>query len=226
MADDETPDLPDRSEHFQRDTDDVHRAIGRYVVEFSRIIFIMREALIRIVAPNGIYWYAAGLAFGESNASQIANAFFAVCDDRALDEDDLKIIRGLEKQVREAIKTRNDFAHGDWWVGIQGPRGMEAPFFERVKPTRRAGPYELRKVSAAELDGLSDALVTLRDWLWEVGAIRRGKHPTQVEDRPHPSGIGTLVGPVLRYRDFFVVKKDGSIARDGPNATTPCPARW
>src|SRR5271156_1702111 len=64
--------------------DDAYRAIGRYVVEFSNLIGIMRGSLIyEITRDSGDretrVTELAQLVLGEQTAGPIAEAFFAMC---------------------------------------------------------------------------------------------------------------------------------------------------
>ncbi len=98
---------------------DAFRAVGRYVVEFSRLVFNMRFAMERRLANEDPT--VPALALGELFAGQIADSFFAICQHVGdLDEAETKVAICLKNDVRDEIKRRNDFAHGDWWIGL-GP---------------------------------------------------------------------------------------------------------
>ena len=62
-------------EHFEREA---HRAIGRYVVEFSRLIFHMRRQLTERLNPDPLI--LAELVTGEAHADQISPRSSAPAD--------------------------------------------------------------------------------------------------------------------------------------------------
>src|ERR1700690_851213 len=85
---------------------DAHRAIGRYVVQFSRLIWHMRMAMeTRLGGMGGRERELAQLAFGGAPAQQIADSFFGMC--RLLvemDKDEEAIEKRLRMQVINEIK--------------------------------------------------------------------------------------------------------------------------
>ena len=98
--------------------DEAHRAIGRYVVEFSMLISDMREGIELALGSEENDPMIAKLALGEAFASQITNSFFAICERKTeLDDEEKQVAIRLKKEVGDAIKDRNDFAHGDREVG-------------------------------------------------------------------------------------------------------------
>jgi hypothetical protein len=147
-----TPDDQHRNEAY--------RAIGRYVVEFSRLIYHMRNRLEGRLTREDDSRTAAILALSETYAAQIANAFFAVCGLEDLDSDEKKIASKLQKEVIKEINRRNDIAHGDWWVGGgPSPHGVwPDPALWRAKASRKDEPIQFRDLPIEELDRASDGL--------------------------------------------------------------------
>jgi hypothetical protein len=188
----------------EEERDDAYRAVGRYVVEFSRLIFHMRLGVIHELA-NDRDSLPHQLALGGSSARQISDAFFAICEYVMIspEADEIRIGRRLQRDVNEEIKKRNDVAHGDWWVGFGRKESGEGgdPRLLRVKPSKRAGAFEARDIPVAELDQWSDDLYALRQFVAEYGAIR----------------LNTFHSRGLRVRDIFVMR-DGRVVREGPKA--------
>lgn len=101
----------------------------------------------------------AQLALGEAFASQITNAFFAICEHSVeLDDEEQQVAIRLKKEVNDAIKERNDIAHGDWHVNSW--RKPE-PHMVRTKPGRKAGAAVEKTRPVEELEELSDTLEAL-----------------------------------------------------------------
>lgn len=188
--------------------DDAYRAVGRYVVEFSRLVMHMRVAVESRLADGGDLRLPS-LALGEATASQVANAFFAICREVAdLDPVEDQIARRLSIEVNEVIKLRNDITHGDWWIDFH-THDATGPMLWRVKPARRAGPIEARDLPAPELEQLADDLFDLRQRVAEFGAICLGFHPLE--------GLRQKMAP--RVSDVFVLR-NGHVVREGPRAGT------
>lgn len=177
--------------------DETHRAIGRYVVAFSYLLYEMREAIEYPLRGDDPVF--AQLAMGEAYASQITNAFFAVCEHAAdLDDEERQVAIRLKQEVNDAIKNRNDIAHGDWkvrHVGLPGPRMF------RTKPGRKAGWLVEKARPVEELDGLSEALEELAETVIEFALLCFGVHP-------HAGEIDgeVRVRDVYRFRNRRVVR--------------------
>jgi hypothetical protein len=180
----------------EQDKREIHRAVGRWIVEFSRLIFRMRLGIIRYVTPEGDQT-GATLALGEATARQIADAFFAICAHATPpDANEKKIATRLRNDVNEQIRRRNDFTHGDWWVGARLPSGeVDDTFLHRVKPGRASGAASIDELSAEKLDELSDALYELWQHVTEFGEICL--HQSQV---PQAMGEYIRVGDISRLK--------------------------
>jgi hypothetical protein len=201
----------------QERANDSFRALGRYVSEFSRLIWWMRMLIASAVTLEGRpgSYSLAEMALGESTAQPITNAFFGICN-TFLESDEQKIGTRLRIRVSEAISLRNDFAHGDWFIGWRRlhpdgtiPENSEDPFLTRIRPTRKAGPIDDRDYPPADLDALSDELVVLRNLVVEFGMLAT-------------SATNDPVLKALRVRDLFTIS-DGEVARDGPQASNVDP---
>jgi hypothetical protein len=193
----------------QAKANESYRALGRYVSEFSRLVWWMRLLAASTVAKPGAFSLAE-MTLGEATAQPISNAFFGICK-TFLEPDEDRIADRLRKRVNEAITLRNDFAHGDWFIGWKRlhadgsvPANSEDPFLTRIRPTRKAGPRDERDYLPADLDELSDELVVLRNLVAEFGMVAT-------------SSTNDPVLQALRVRDLFTFA-DGEVCRDGPRA--------
>lgn len=110
-----------------QERDDAYRAIGRYVATFSELVRMMREMVCQYVAKGVTEMHISSLLLGEATAQVIANAFFGMCMRMGdLDDDEQKVASALANEVDATIKTRNDVAHGDWWIGLISLRERKA----------------------------------------------------------------------------------------------------
>jgi hypothetical protein len=156
------------------ESDDFYRAVGRYVVEFSRLVFHMRYGVERRLTAGGDPTVAS-LALGEVFANQITETFFATCEHVAdLNDAERRVGVRLRKEVRDEISRRNDFAHGDWSVGAAAFK--EEPTLSRVKPGRKDGSRQQKQLPPADIDAISDSLFALRQKVAEYGAACLGTY--------------------------------------------------
>lgn len=188
--------------------DDAYRAVGRYIVEFSRLILHMRLIIQQQLARDGDPTVAM-LVLGNAAADHITEAFFAICEHVAdFEKEEAEIAVRLKKEVRDEIKQRNDFAHGDWWIGFgKKPDGSGGdPVLWRVKPGRKKGASDPKEISVATIDEISDKLYALRQQVAEFGDICLGKWPNDELVQPNPP---------VRVGDIFSLKEN-RVIRDGP----------
>lgn len=194
--------------------DEAYRALGRYIAEFSRLIFHMRSQIAYTISGGSNPAYTQALiALGEGTADPIRRAFFAICtNDSDLDVEEMRIASKLEEAVGQEIKRRNDYAHGDWFIGW-GPQDgpMDDPSLWRIKPSRKDGPLDNKSIRTEELDSAADKITALRQLVAEFGDICLG-------------GLITAhIAPDTRVRDVFMIegsRRSGSVIRQ-PNAPLP-----
>ena len=217
MTDD--PRISDDSDRAR--IDDSYRALGRYIYEFSRLVWHMRMYLSEVLTeggPPGRYGLAE-MTLGESTAQPIANAFFGVTRKVGeLTPDELKVAKALRKQVNEAIKRRNDFAHGDWYIGWKRiladgtiPEDSNETRMQRIRPSFSGDTYPDYSdhvtdtlLRPADVDAFSDELESLRDQIAEYGALSTGM--------TNDPGLSSH-----RVGDVYIVQ-NGVVVRGGPKA--------
>lgn len=104
---------------YKQAVDDAYRALGRYMYEFSRLVWWMKFGIEhRLIRANSrdAPWIGQ-LLLGEAAAQHIANAFFGVMGLSEHDDIERAVAKKLRTQVNEVIQTHNDIAHGDWFIG-------------------------------------------------------------------------------------------------------------
>jgi len=206
--DDELEPVRLRFAEHQRKTDDAHRAIGRYIVQFSQLVMRMRQLIEERLRRQNDSPDLMAMALGNMAAGEIAALFFGLCKSiTALDGDELVISKRLAEKVGFwAIPARNDIAHGDWIVElssmIRGPG--PATYITRTSTKTGVGRHATER-TPADLDGMSDQLERLCLAVMEFGMICFELHPLQV-DGSHPkltvSDIFTVEGPKTKRRIF------------------------
>jgi hypothetical protein len=204
--------------------DDTYRAIGRYIVAFSHLIAEMRIS----IESQFVTWEAEPerieLVLGEAPADQITNAFFAVCEHTVnLDDEERKVATHLKTEVRNAIRDRNDVAHGDWATDFDSGH----PVILRTKPGRRAGPRVHKVRSIQQLNAMADALAKLTDTVREFAWLTLGGHPLEEpiganrkEDPDYGEASEIRVREIFRFRNRGIVRK-GRRATEWPADHSP-----
>lgn len=161
------------------DQRDAHRALGSYIAEFSRLVFGMRLELTHAIAGGGMLGgppaTRAEIALGGLTAEPISSAFFAICRDekgKSWDDEERRIADKLEESVIKEIQRRNDYAHGDWFIGFGSKDGpMDAPGLRRTKPQRKSAPTTWTEIPTVELDRNAREIFDLRQLVLEFGDV-------------------------------------------------------
>lgn len=200
--------------------DEGYRAIGRWIVQFSRLVGGMRQNMENRLQRPDDGNVPMSLVFGAAHAGEISNAFFAICRQvGSLDAAELNIAAQLQNEVDAAITERNKIAHGDWIIGRSNSDETVETYLVRVYPNRRRPPFhEIKTLNSKDFDELSDRLGVLASLVWPFGQLALGV--------PALKATGSLSKPgEYRVRDVLVAKnvpkteKGGRVERDGPRAS-------
>jgi hypothetical protein len=108
----EPDDLVTGDVELQELTDEAHRAIGRYVVSFSLLIYEMRARIGDALTTRE---KLADLALGQATGQQIADSFFGICRHEGdLSDAEINIANQLQTEVgkRSPSATRSCTAIG------------------------------------------------------------------------------------------------------------------
>jgi hypothetical protein len=93
----------------------IYEALGRFVVEFSRMVAAMEHGLYFAVGGNQHLFFAVT---AEITADPLARAWRSImAESQDLKEDDRKVLSDIYKEIVDLIRLRNDWSHGTWYVG-------------------------------------------------------------------------------------------------------------
>jgi hypothetical protein len=204
---------------LRRLTDEAHRAIGRYVVAFSQLIYQMRTIVTQALTKDS---KLGDLAFGQASAQQIADSFFSICRYRGqLDKAEVNIANQLQDEVGEKVIQRNKIMHGELWVGggFGGSRKiLERARLDRIDPNRRDGDsQQFDLYSITVLDGISDQLIDLRVLVDDFGRAALGLRMRRADGKKAARGK-YRVSDVLVALNVPQSGKGGTVVRAGPRA--------
>jgi hypothetical protein len=198
----------------QRDIDNAHRALGHYIAEFSQLVAYMRRFIaLRISGPGeqGL----GEIPLGELPAVQIAGAFFQLArQTNSFNDDEKAVEKWLRNQVTKAAEDRNNYAHGDWWLGL--PSVTDAVLF-RIKPRAsepEAGKFE--RIPVDELDAKAEDLTALLGLVLAFGAVCL-EQPAVRAERDDGSWRG--LSDTVRLSDLLE-KHEGRVRSKPPKTQT------
>jgi hypothetical protein len=93
----------------------IHQAVGQFVVEFSRMVHTMESDLYFSVGGNQHLFFAIT---AELSADPLARAWHSVMSESPdLTDEDRKVLSNIHAEVVDLIQLRNDWPHGTWFVG-------------------------------------------------------------------------------------------------------------
>ena len=217
----EIPDQAELEKQRQEQTEAAYRAIGRYIVEFSELVWAMRGMIeTHLNGPlagadtedEPRVGASVELLLGEATAQYIANVFFATCREVGeLDESELDVTNALSDAVNKVIEERNHIAHGDWIVWFPGT----PPWVTRTRPARKTGPRKSEDYPPEDLErktdnmeALTDLVVTYGDLALGLWMLIKSEDGTIHERRPDE----------LRVRDVLIKPKKAPVEATGPKA--------
>jgi hypothetical protein len=213
MGDDEFKGAP---EEYKGAAEDGYRAIGRWVVEFSRLIGGMRANLENHLRKPDENPEVVGVVFGDAAARQISDAFFAICRLLGeLDDPEENIAKQLQKEVGEEITMRNKIAHGDWIIG----KGIEEQTAQTylVRVFAKAPHRRVECLTSRDLDDRSDRLYALRRMVYIFGELALRLPILTVNGLSHPGAY--RISDVLIAENVPRSGKGGQVVMAGPRAS-------
>lgn len=211
--------MTDAEERVAEWEDDGYRAIGRWLVQFSRLIGAMRANMENRVRRGEDSPELAMLPFAGVPAGLISDSFFGMCRlVGELTDPEENIANQLQKAVGIEIQTRNKIAHGDWLIG-QGPEHGEDPTIHAylMRTYATAPHYRVETFTARDLDKRSRRLQVLGRMVWIFGAVTLGSPLLTVNGLAEP---GTYrVSDVLIAENVPKSGKGGQVLLGGSRAS-------
>jgi hypothetical protein len=93
----------------------IYQALGRFIVEFSRVVSAMETGLYFVTGGDQQLTRTIVI---ELTADPVARAWrSSMIQAIDLSDDDLKVLTGLAGEISALINLRNDWAHGAWFIG-------------------------------------------------------------------------------------------------------------
>jgi len=138
-----------------------------------------------------------------------------------LDDEERQVAARLKTEVRNAIRDRNDVAHGDWATDFESGN----PVVLRTKPGRKAGPWVRKIRTIQQLNDMADALAKLTETVREFAWLTLGGHPLEEPvgmdcklDDDYGEASEIRVREIFRFQKQRIVRK-GRRAKEWPNTS-------
>jgi hypothetical protein len=95
----------------------VYEAIGRFIAEFSTIMFALEDDIITVLGGNTTQRFTRAL-LAEITAAPLLRAWRSVIfEAHKPPKDEQAAVDALADEVTQLIEVRNEIAHGAWLVG-------------------------------------------------------------------------------------------------------------
>lgn len=146
----------ERRAQFDRQTEEIYAAIGRFAVNFEHVCHAMETTLHQLLAVHGLQ--SGGLAnaiLAGLTAEPLLKIFrAAIMEVRRgeMDSTDEKILRNVVKRVTTLTETRNDIIHRMWFVGWAAPTDTDFSTVDGWKFKNTAAGAELRPLRYTTTD--------------------------------------------------------------------------
>jgi hypothetical protein len=177
---------------------EIYQALGRFLVEFSRMVHAMENSL-HFAVGGGQQLLRAITA--ELTASPLAQAWRSVMTKATvLSEDDLSVLAGLRNEVTGLIELRNDWMHGTWFVGYgnETTDDWSEAALARFKNTKQgvAAPDGLNRLpTPAYIKSVAAHVALVADAIFSYGttvcALRSGAISTRPSERVRITKVGS-----------------------------------
>ena len=200
-------------------------ALGAFVYEFSRVIFWMRWGVARMATSGlaesdrvGRRFIALKLQTGEMTARQLSDVYFGMAETIAdYTEDERRVAQRLKNSFDDLTTVRNDFLHGEWWIGYVQTTGDERarempPILSRTKAGRGGDKETEKPFAVSDLNTRTAEIVRLRHAIAEWGELVSDGRPIISQTDPMPSEV-----PRARPGEVYVLRGK-EVVREGPQA--------
>lgn len=127
---------------------DIYKALGHFVVEFSRLLYSLETSRSHLICPepNGTMMSILGELAGQT-ASPIISSFFSVFYQRweeFIMEKDEEILKTLRGEINEIVTIRNRLMHDVWFCNF-GQEGSDSNKFCLQKLEKNKKDVSLKK---------------------------------------------------------------------------------
>jgi hypothetical protein len=156
----------ERAEKFTVQTQALYSAIGRFAVQFEHLVHCMQRTVLFALQRAGLkdQSLAHALLAGQTAdpTRQMFQAVVATVFAPTTDQD-VRILRDINRRVADLVATRNDVLHRTWMVGWASPTDTDFSVASSIKfkNTKAGAEFVPREHSAEDFDHLSEEAIQL-----------------------------------------------------------------
>ncbi len=172
----------DREQLLEDQSNELYAGIGEFIVSFELVIDALRSALIQLWSGrSGMNQFLFQPALAELTADPITKVFQASVavairhTELSAGEKDIgeKIVLSLCKQIRALTESRNEIAHGTWFIGWASADATDFSVANGLKPknTKTGTLYRSIDRKKEDFDALIDQCRLLRDIIQRFGLM-------------------------------------------------------
>jgi hypothetical protein len=166
---------------------EIYQALGRFLVEFSRIVHSMEIELYFSIGGDQQLLRAIT---AELTANPLAQAWRSVMTKATdLSDDDREVLSGLRAEINVLIELRNDWMHGTWFVGYgnETTTDWSAASLLRLENTKEGVvvPTSLESFPTADyIKSVAAHAALVADAILSYGAIVNGRRHGIISGHP------------------------------------------
>lgn len=166
-------------------------ALGKFVVEFSRLLHYTESATVQLIAPIGTAASGARMlalaALADRTAYPIVSSYFSVFHqywEEQLTPADIKILQSLRTEIEGLVTERNRLMHDSWQPVSGGGHDSEILHKVRIRAHGKGANYEAEPYAPSSIDQLSERVRQLTDLLRAaVSYARPGQNGPELDRR-------------------------------------------
>jgi hypothetical protein len=163
----------------------IYRALGRFTVEFSRMVDAMETGLYFTIGGNQLLLRSIT---AELTADPLRRAWRSIMRQAIeLSPQDVDVLAKLASEVSKVINLRNDWAHGTWFVGFGSEEGESQASLMRFKNLTKglARPSQLESApTAAYIEQAATYTNVIAQAVQVFGTIVHIRQTTDTKVRP------------------------------------------
>jgi len=170
--------------------DEIYRAIGKFVVEFSHLHNMIELMIVHLLSPSGnseMHQRAWAVISGQTTRPAMSNLFSLLIEIKS-DEwtsDDMGVLNAVRKEIIEIIEERNRIAHDVWSLGHPNsplPEDSDAQRFRYKASPRKGAMTSSEPVTVRDINQLTDKINRLDQVIRRIGAIGLSQTPRSPTD--------------------------------------------
>ncbi len=150
----------ERELKYQKQTQELYAAVGKFAVKFEHVRHAMDEAIILALYKNGVSNQNIALSLiAPMSAEQLRQAWESVIYEatESLTDDERKLVHSVSIRIQQLITDRNNILHRTWFVGwaSSADEDFSSTSGYKVKNTGKGVEFKVENYTVANFDNHS-----------------------------------------------------------------------